>query len=217
MDFNPIEILSKKKEDDLLAEIIGKNYPIQNIVRYLLNTKIVDSKPCLIIDCSTRMIVRRTCSYFIEKGFDLKDRFIVCEQGDGFRKILGRVLKTNGQRLQVVCPNEREVTVLSEKVYLEASWTNVGDYIYHTHGTKKDSIFEKIRMANSLFNGGQNKRQRIDTLFKYLQFKGIQLINGKIVTLGSAEDIQQYCNQLQRPVFVFNDSGEENWVERGLT
>ena len=216
MGFNPIEILSKKKEDDLLAVIIGKDYPIQIIVRYRLNTRIVGGKPCLIVDCSTRMMVSETCSYFIEKGYDLKNRFVVVEQEDGFRKILGRVHTINGQQLQVVCPGGSEVTVHSEAVYLEASRTNVDDYISHTHSAKNDIIFEKIRLAISSFNGGQNKRQRIDTLFKYFQSKGFKLINGTDVMLGNAEDIQQYCVQQQRPIFVFNDSGEANWVEKGL-
>jgi len=217
MGFNPIELVSTKKEDDLLAEIIGEGYPIQISVRYRLNSRIIRGKPCLVIDCSTRTTVSETCSYFLEKGFDLRDRYVVVEQDDGYRKILGRVSAITGQQLQVICPDDSEVSVNSGEIYLEARITNVNDYIFHTHGSKKDTIVEKIRLAISTFNGGENKSQRIDTLKKFFQSKGIDLIDGTHVELGDAENVQKQCGQMDKPVFVFNDGGEANWAERGLT
>ena len=86
--FSPIELLSTKPEDNLLATVIEETFPFQIYVKYTLDTRIIRGKPCLIIDCSTRKTVSENCLYFLSKGFDLKDRCVVAEQEDGFRKLV---------------------------------------------------------------------------------------------------------------------------------
>ncbi|MFP3472122.1 hypothetical protein R0J90_18905, partial [Micrococcus sp. SIMBA_144] len=84
----------------------------------------------------------------------------------------------------------------AKDVYLEASRTNFDDYILHTHGAQKDAIVERIRQAVSIFNGGENKKARIDTLKKYIQSKAIPLIDGTRIEIEDAPDIQKDCGQM---------------------
>lgn len=215
--FNPIELVSAKAEDNLLATVLGEGYPFDIYVSYKIDTRIIKETPCLVIDCSTRRTVSENCLYFLAKGFDLRDRSVVTEQEDGYRKRLGIVTKIEGGTLHLMHPDGNIGTVQGGDAYLEASRKNFDDYVSHTHGGRKDVILENVRKAISSFNGGENKKARIDTLRRYFQSKGIVLIDGTRVEIKEAENIQSMCSQLDKPVFVFNDSGEADLAEKGLS
>ena len=108
-------------------------------------------------------------------------------------------------------------TVSAQETFLEASMRNFDDYIQHTHDIRRDEIVERIRTTVSAFNGGENKKKRIDALKVYFKSKRITLVDGKHIAIKDANNIQRMCGQQDRPVFVFNDNGEENWAERGFT
>lgn len=217
MGFYPIELVSAKKEDNLLATIISSEYPFQIYAKYKLDTRIIQGVPCLTIDCSTKKTLSENCNYFISKEFDLVERYIVVEQENGYRKLLGRVTQVDGERLCVERPDGSLEKIDSSDAYLEASRKNFDDYILHTHASGKDEISEKIRIAISTFNGGENKNNRINTLKNYFQSKGINLIGGICVDIADAKNVQGQCGQLYKPVFIFNDNGEANWAEKGFT
>ena len=214
--FFPIELLSSKAEDDLLAPIIGTDYPFQIVVKYQIDTRNVKGVPCLVIDCSTRRRVTRTCEYFVQNGFNLRGRYVV-EQNDGYRKQLGEVTAVSGDSLEVIDLDNETHTISAQDAFLEASIRNFDDYIQHTHGPRRDGIVERIRTTISTFSGGENKKRRIEALQAYVKAKGITLINGKHVVIKDANNIQGMCGQLDRPVFVFNDNGEATWAEKGFT
>lgn len=214
--FFPINLLSSKKEDNLLSPIIGVGYPFQVVVQYTLDTRIIQKIPCLVIDCSTRRKVVETCHYFLTKNFDLIDRYVVVEKDPGIRKLLGRVSEVNCDNLNVARLDSSTCKISSDKVYLEPSIRNFNDYIQHTHGALEENIIEKIRLAISEFNGGENKNNRINSVKKYLQPGKIELIDGKQINLKDAHDFQALRRTLGRAVFVFNDNGKANWTERGL-
>lgn len=215
--FNPIELVSAKPEDNLLVPILGDAYPFKVCAKYTIDTRTVQGHPCLVIDCTTRRTLKENGLFFLNAGFDLMGRYVVTEQDDGYRKLLGSVSAVNGETLHVTRPDGQAVQVAAKDVYLEASRTNFDDYIVHTHGAQKDAIVERIRRAVSIFNGGENKKARIDSLKKYIQSKPITLIDGNRVEIEDSPDIQNDCGQMQKPVFVFNDSGEADWAEKGLT
>lgn len=215
--FFPIELLSSKPEDDLLSPIVGSDYPFQIVVKYKLDTRTIKGVPCLVIDCSTRRRVSETCQYFLAKDFDLVDRYVVVEQDDGYRKLLGCVSAVNGDQLDVVGLDGSKYTIVSNEAYLEASIRNFDDFIQHTHGSRKDGIVERIRVTISTFNGGENKSNKINLLKRYFQSNGIDLVDGTRVGLKDAHNIQGMCGNLEKPVFVFNDNGEANWAEKGFT
>lgn len=215
--FNPIELVSAKPEDNLLVPILGDAYPFEVCVKYTINTRIVQGHPCLVIDCTTRRVLKENGLFFLNAGFDLMGRYVVAEQEDGYRKLLGSVSARKGDTLYVTQPDGRVEQVDAADIYLEASRTNFDDYILHTHGAKKDSIVEHIRQSISIFNGGENKKARISTLKKYVQSKSIPLISGTRIEIEDSPDIQSECVQMQKPVFVFNDNGEADWAEKGLT
>jgi len=215
--FNPLELVSLKEEDNLLAKIIKTDYPFKINVKYKIDTRIIMGVPCLTIDCSTKTVLHENCQYFIKNGFNLSGRYIVVEQEDGYRKLLGRVTEVDGENLRVVLPDDSEKTIHSNDAYIEASRKNFNDYILHTHGSKQEALIEKIRIAISIFNGGESKNSRINKLKNYFQSKGIDLIDGTHIELSDAENIQSMCKQMDKPIFIFNDNGDATWTEKGLT
>jgi Piwi domain len=215
--FNPIELVSTKPGDNLLTPILGETYPFRVCAKYSIDTRIVQGHPCLVIDCTTRNVLEETGLYFLNKGFDLVGRFVVTGQEDGYRKFLGSVSGCKGEMLTVLRQDGQEIQIEAKDVYLQTSRANFDDYLSHTHGAKKDAIVERIRRAVSIFNGGENKKQRIDTLKNYIQSKNILLIDGTRIEIDDSPDIQRNCVQMQKPVFVFNDNGEADWAEKGLT
>jgi len=215
--FNPIEVVSAKPEDNLLAPILGDAYPFKVCAKYSFDTRTVQGLPCLVIDCSTRTILRKNCLFFLDDGFDLVGRYVAAEQEAGYRKLLGSVSDRKGEALYVTKSDGQVEQVDAKDIYLESSRENLDAYILHTHGAQKDAIGERIRKAIHVFNGGENKKTRIDILKEYLQSKTIALIDGTRIEIENAPDIQTDCAQIPRPVFVFNDNGEADWAEKGLT
>lgn len=216
LGFAPIELVSAKPEDNLLVPILGDSYPFQICAKYTIDTRYVKGSPCLVIDCATRRVVKENSLFFLRAGFELIGRYVVSEQEDGYRKLLGLVSVISGEILHVTKPDGKVQKIEAEKVYLEASRANFDDYILHTHGKQKDTVVERIRQSISAFSGGENKKDRIDALKKYIQSKCVTLIDGKRIEIQDASDIQNECLQMQKPVFVFNDNGEADWAEKGL-
>ncbi len=215
--FNPIELVSARPEDNLLAPILGDVYPFKVCAKYSIDTRTIQGRPCLVIDCSTRRVLKENGLFFLHAGFDLISRYVVIEQKDGYRRVLGCVAECNNETLHVAQPDGQVVHIEAKDIYLEASRKNFDDYIFHTHGAKKDAIVERIRQSVSVFNGGENKKARIDTLKKYLQSKVVQMVDGTRIEIEDSPDIQKDCGQMQKPVFVFNDNSEADWPEKGLT
>lgn len=215
--FNPIELVSARPEDNLLVPILGDAYPFKVCAKYAIDTRTVLGQPCLVIDCTTRRVVKENGLFFLNAGFDLTGRYVVTQQEDGYRKLLGSVNARKGETLFITRPDGEVVQAEAKDVYLEASRENFDAYILHTHDTNKDAIVEGIRQSVSIFNGGENKKARIDTLKKYIQSKSITLIDGTRIEIEDSPNIQKDCGQMQKPVFVFNDNGEADWAEKGLT
>jgi hypothetical protein len=215
--FNPIELVSTKADDNVIAHVFGPDYPFKICAKYAIDTRIIRERPCLVIDCATKKVVTQNCEYFLARGFDLAGLVVTSEQIDGFRKTVGVVAKVDGQKLSVTLPDGSGHDVEAKELYLAGSRENFDAYILHTHGDRRDSAVEQIRTAVSAFNVGENKKSRITLLKKYFQDKGIELIGGSRVNVGDSEDIQSLCGQIHKPVFVFNDNGEANWVELGFT
>jgi len=215
--FNPIELVSTKPEDNLLTPILGDTYPFKVCAKYTIDTRTIQGHPHLVIDCTTRRVLKENGLFFLNTGFDLMGRYVVVPLEDGTKKLLGSVSARKADTLYVTQPDGQVVQVEAQNVYLEASRANFDDYILHTHGAQKDAIVDRIRQSVSIFNGGENKKTRIDTLKKYIQSKTIPLIDGTRIEIDDSPDIQKDCGQMQKPVFVFNDNGEADWAEKGLT
>lgn len=215
--FSPIELVSTKTEDNLLSAILRSPYPFHVCAQYVFDTRFIQDRPCLVIDCTTRQVIKESCSYFLNAGFDLTGRYIAIEKEDGYRKTLGVVRTRNGDILTVTRLDGAIEQVNAKDVYLEASRTNFDDYLRHTHAAQKESIVEAIRQSVSKFSGGVNKKARIETIRSFVQSKPITLINGARIEIENAPDVLSECGQMQKSVFVFNDNGQVDWTEKGLT
>lgn len=215
--FSPIELVSTRPEDNFIAPIVGDTYPFKICASYSIDTRIIQGSPCLVIDCSTRMAVTQNALYFLNDGFDITGRYVVRQQEDGRRKLLGLVIERKGEMLSIRSLGGQVIQNDARDVYLEVSRENLEAYISHTHSKQKDSYIERIRQSISTFNGGINKKNRIEKIKKYIQSKNIKLINGMRIEIKDWLDIENDCAQIQKPMFVFNDSGEADWAEKGLT
>ena len=145
--FNPIELVSARPEDNLLVPILGDAYPFKVCAKYAIDTRTVLGQPCLVIDCTTRRVVKENGLFFLNAGFDLTGRYVVTQQEDGYRKLLGSVNARKGETLFITRPDGEVVQAEAKDVYLEASRENFDAYILHTHDTKKDAIVEGIAMG----------------------------------------------------------------------
>lgn len=215
--FNPIELVSTKREDNLLIPILGDSHPFKIGVKYSIDTRMIQGQPHLVIDCTTRWVVKENVLHFLNEGFDITGRYVVTQQEDGYRKLLGSVSTHKNGTLFIKGLNGSIIEAQSHEVYLESGRENFDAHILYTHGSEKDAIVERIRQAISTFNGGKNKKMRIDALKKYIQSNAIPMIDGTRIKIGDSPDIQSECVQMQKPVFIFNDNGEADWVEKGLT
>jgi hypothetical protein len=215
--FNPIELISAKAEDNVIAHVFGPDYPFKICAKYTIDTRNIRDRSCLIIDCATKKVVTKNCEYFLTKNFDFVGLAVTTIEEDGFRKNVGVVSKIAGNTLTVTLPDGTSQDREARNLFLASSRENFDAYILHTHGDKKDSAVEQVRTAVSAFNVGDNKKLRIHALKKYFQDRDISLLDGSVVKVGDSEDIQGDCVQIQKPVFVFNDRGEADWVEAGLT
>lgn len=215
--FKPIELVSAKAEDNLLIPILGPSFPFSIRAKYTIDTRTLGGQPCLVIDCTTRREVEEDGLFFINSGFDLVGRYVVTKKGGGHRSLLGKVKCCEGEMLYVARPDGQVVEVMANDIHMEASRSNFDDYILHTHGRHKDAIVERIRQVISRFNGGENKKARIDNLKKYIQSTNISMIDGTRIEIENTPNVQKDCGQLQKPVFVFNDNGEADWAEKGLS
>jgi len=165
--FNPIELVSTKSEDNLLSSILGDSYPFQVCAKYTIDTRFVQGHPCLLIDCTTRRMLKESCLFFLRARFDLTGRYVVTEQEDGYRKFLGSVSAIKGETLHVTRSDGQIELIEAKNAYLSASRANFDEYILHTHGAQKDTIVERIRQSVSSFNGGEKKKDRIHALKKF--------------------------------------------------
>lgn len=214
--FNPIGFVSTKPEDNLLKKVINADFPFSINVKYKMDVRLINSHPHLIIDCSTKTLANRDCSYFFDQGFDLVGRYVTEKKDDGYYKLLGKVDCVEGNVVKLIDKDEQIQTSILSDVYLEASRANFDDYIRHHFGSNADNIIDKIRITVSEFNSGVSKKSRIATLKNHFQAKGISLINGEEIGISDAVDIREKCLQFDNPNLVFNDNGQANWAEKGL-
>lgn len=212
--FNPIEIVSAKPSDNLISGAANGDYPFAIYCKYEIDIRPMRGKPYLTIDCSTKNVVTQPCIYFQGKNFDLIGRYITNFQGD-YRKLLGSVIEVSGSTIKYQTRDGEILEAAASEVTIEASRENFDDYAEHIMGKKAQDFLEDVRIKVSTFNGGQNKKDRIEILRTYLADK-ITTVNGIKVLIGPALDISRYVYQKDKPMFVFNDNGEANWQEKGL-
>jgi len=214
--FNPIGFVSTKPEDNLLKKVINTDFPFSITVKYKMDVRLIKNHPHLIIDCSTKTLAIQDCSYFYDQGFDLVGRYVTEKKDDGYYKLLGKIDCVNGDVVKIIDKDQQLQTYVLSDIYLEASRTNLDDYIRHNFGNQANTIIDKIRITISEFNSGVSKKERISTLKNHFQAKKITLINGEKVDISDAIDLRSECVQFDNPNLVFNDNGQANWVEKGL-
>jgi len=215
--YSPIELISARPEDNILHDIIKEDFPFAIFVKYELSVRILKGKPALVIDCSTRKVPTQKCSYFLDKGFDIVGKYISKENECGHIKLIGLVTSIEKQQVTYQDRDGKEQIVDADEVFLEASVLNLDSYLRFSFGNKADDLIEKIRIRLSMFNSGENKKNKIDRLISYLKSQKIESINEVSFELNDALNVTRDCQQFAKPIFVFNDSGEVDWVEKGFT
>jgi hypothetical protein len=213
--FNPIEIVSSKDQDNLLNGLVPADFPFQIYSKYEIDTKIIGGKVHLLIDCSTRTTVSNSIEWFVDKGFPVEGKYVVQIQDDGYRRLAGRIQSIQLPNVTVLNKNGETLEMSASSVYLDASRENFDGYSNFAFQAKSGQFLETVRIKIGEFNGGKNKRDRIEKLKNYLSDK-IKLITGQGISVKNAADISRFCYTLDKPAFIFNDNGEANWQEPGL-
>ena len=215
--FSPIELISTRPADNILTTIISGEFPFAIFTKYELGVRILKGKPCLVIDCSTKRVATEKCAYFIDKGFDIQGRYITQENDRGHNKLIGIVTGVKDKKINYQDRDGEIKVIAADMVSLEASIDNLDSYIRFLFGDKADALTEKIRIQLSVFNSGDGKKEKIERLLTYLKSQKITSVDGAALGLGDALDVTRDCQQFSKPVFIFNDSGEVDWAEKGFT
>lgn len=214
--FNPIQIISSQEKDNLLNGIVPTDFPFSINTKYDINTRIIQKKLHLIIDCSTRTTTTQAIKWFIDNQFPVLNKYIVIPQQDGYRKLAGKIIRINNDTVTIINREGQEETKATTSIFLDSSRENLDAFINFSTGKNAKGIVEKIRQQVGYFNGGKTKQDRINKFKNYLKDK-IQLINGLKVTIGDNMNVEKHCYTLNKPAFIFNDNYEETWQEKGLT
>ena len=215
--YSPIELVSSRPKDNILNDIIIEDFPFAIFVKYELAVRILKGKLALVIDCYTKKMPTQECSYFLNKGFDLIGKYITKQNEYGHIKLAGLVTNIENQKITYQDKDGEEQVTEANKAFLEASVLNLDSYLRFSFGNKADDLIEKIRVRLSVFNSGENKKNKIDRLSSYLKSQEIKSINGISFGLGNALNVTRDCQQFAKPIFIFNDSGEADWAEKGFT
>lgn len=147
---------------------------------------------------------------------NLVDRYVTSKQEGGYLKLLGKIISVNNETLIVESLDDSTDEYSPDDVYLEASRSNLEDYLSHGYTRRREKISDSIRVAVSRFNGGINKRARIETLKNYFQSKNIKIVGGNRLSIKNNVDVTKKCANLDRPYFIFNDNGQASWAEKGF-
>lgn len=205
--FNPIEIVSTLDKDNIISDIVDASFPFKTNCKYEIDVRNIRGRLHLIVDCSTRNVTVQPCAFFIQQGFDLVGRFIVSVGADGYRKLLGNVTSISGNNIQYQNRDGIVETIAAADAFPEANRENFDDYARHRYGDKTAEILEKIRVRVSVFNGGANKKDRIERLKAFLASR-IRTLNGLDIAVEDANDIRRDAYQIDKSFFVFSDNLE---------
>ena len=215
--FRPIELISSIPNDNILKQIVTGEFPFNVLPKYELDVRILKGRPCLVIDSSSKRVTVQNCSYFIDKGFDIKNRYITQHDEKGYNKLIGMVTTVEKGQISYHDKLGNKQTISTDATFLEANVNNFNDFMSYSFGNKAPQIIEKIRIQLSIFNSGEKKRNEINKLLSSLTSKEIKTITGIMMGVGKELDVTTDCRQFEKPVFIFNDSGEASWAEKGFT
>lgn len=207
MGFNPIEIVSTLDKDNIISDIVDASFPFKTNCKYEIDIRNIRGKLHLVIDCSTKNVTVQPCTFFIQQGFDLVGRFIVSMGADGYRKLLGSVTSVSDGQIQYQSKDGTAATIAAAEAFPEASRENFDDYTRYRYGDNATEFLEKIRIKVSVFNGGANKKERIER-FKAFLAPRIKTLNGIEIAVADASDIRRDAYQIDKSFFVFSDNLE---------
>lgn len=205
--FNPIEIVSTLDKDNVIADVVDDTFPFKISCKYEIDIRNIRGRLHLIIDCSTKSVTIQTADFFIGQGFDIVGRYIVSVGSDGYRKLLGNVISISGENLQYQGKDGTTGLILAKDSFLEASRENFDDFTRHSFGDKAHELLEKIRIKVSIFNGGANKKDRIEKFKSFLATR-IKTLNGLDIIITDGKDITREAYQIDKSFFVFSDNLE---------
>tara|TARA_R110002072_G_scaffold6562_5_gene38103 strand:- start:1585 stop:3786 length:2202 start_codon:yes stop_codon:yes gene_type:complete len=207
--FNPIEIVSTLDKDNIIGDIVDATFPFKTNCKYEIEIRNIRGKLHLVVDCSTKIVTVQPCAFFIQQGFNIDGRYIVAIGNDGFRRLLGNISHVSGNEIQYQNRDGTVATVEADKVFLEANRENFDDYTRHRYGTGAAALLEKIRIKVSVFNGGQNKKDRIERFTTFLA-RRLKTLNGIVLSVEQAPDISRHINLIDKSFFVFSDNLESS-------
>lgn len=99
--------------------------------------------------------------------------------------------------MTVLTKNGETLEMSASSLHLDASRENFDGYSNFAFQAKSGQFLETVRIKIGEFNGGKNKRDRIEKLKNYLSDK-IKLITGQSINVEDAADISRFCYTLDK-------------------
>ncbi len=205
--FNPIEIVSTLDKDNVIKNLVDSSFPFAVNCKYEIDIRNIRGSLHVLIDCSTKTITTRSCEFFITQGFDLIGKYIISNNGQEQRRLLGQVISITENQAQYRDKDGAIKSISINLAFPEPNRENFDEYSRHLFGSKTADFLEKVRVNISVFNGGQNKKERIERFRAFLADK-IKTLNGVSIGIGNAKDISREIYQIDKSFFVFSDNLE---------
>lgn len=207
LGFNPIEIVSTLDKDNLIKDLVDDAFPFSISCKYEIDVRQIQNILHLIIDCSTKSITTKSCEFFFQQGFDLVGRYITSNNPYEHKRLLGQVVSIAENQVKYKAKSGAIKSICLSLAFLEANRENFDDYSKYALGSKATDFLENVRVNVSIFNGGMNKKMRIEKFKSYLVNK-VKTLNGITIEVGDAKDISREAYQIDKSFFVFSDNLE---------
>lgn len=212
LSYNPISFTGKNDSSIFVEEM----QPFSIVPKYSFHTRIINKKPCLIIDTSTCLTVKENCLFFKRNGLDLIGRAVFSTSAEPHDKTSGIVQDVESETAAIKNKYGEVNKVSLSSISLRPDRENLDFFLNKTLGNRCQIVQDKIRRHISSFNSGIKKQEEIDLIANYFIKNKITLINGFNTEMHSAKNIENYCKELPRPSFIFDDNRQANSTEKGL-
>lgn len=215
--FNPIQVISSRSSDDIIAKAINNNeLPFSAFPKYQIDIRDIGGRMCLIIDCSVKIVTSKTCDFFLSKGFNIIGKKVFKDLETGNRVFLGNILSCYNLDITYRNVDGKIETDKAKNLYLDAGNTLFKQYLKLEYKEEYKKINNTIMRYIKIYNKGDNKSDIIEKFAGFINKKGLYLINGSVVKIGNKLDVSKEVQLLAKPQFIFDNNNSNNYPDGGI-
>lgn len=203
----------------------------RTLLQFDTRTLYPNGKRTIGLICETRLktFIHGSCAELLSLGVPLVGSYVqVAEDNYDPRlmrrmKLVGRVVRSDGDKLILDDHADGYATVLAKDAYLEPRREKFADCITHILGGAAARVLAEAEIASAAFHAGPGRKQQVEEALKYLRDKahldavpGVKFAIGQL--LSSGHQLFPVVENITKPVLVFDPSGtrKDDWNERGI-